>query len=141
MNADEFSKSLMELASHTEGSIEKVIRKACIDLYRAIVEKTPVDTGRAKASWGLSTTYADDVHDNPEGYSYNEIAEIINKHVSDFKFDVHDDEVIIYNNVEYISELEEGTSDQAPHGMVAVSLAEFTAFFNNALSKFGKDLT
>jgi hypothetical protein len=133
-NAADFSKSLLELADYTTGSVEKVIRKSCIDLYRAIVEKTPVDTGRAKASWGLSTNHAEDVQGDSGGYSFNEIEGIIKENVSDFKFDIHDDEVVIYNNLEYISELEDGTSQQAPTGMVAISLAEFTAFFNEALS-------
>ena len=132
-NAADFSKSLMALCSHVDGSIEKVIRKSCIDLYRRIVERTPVDTGRAKASWSISTVHADDVQHDPDGFSYNEIATIVNNNVSDFSVSVHDNQVVIYNNLEYISELENGTSDQAPTGMVAISLSEFTEHFNNAL--------
>lgn len=133
-NAADFSKSLLELADYTTGSVEKVIRKACIDLYRAIVEKTPVDTGRAKASWGLSTNHAEDIRNNPDGYTGSEIRQIVSENVSDFKVSIHDDTVTIYNNLEYIKYLEDGTSQQAPTGMVAISLAEFTAFFNEALS-------
>jgi len=33
--------------------------------------------------------------------------------------------ITIYNNLEYIEALENGHSQQAPAGMVAVSLAEF----------------
>ena len=138
-NAADFSRSLMAMSVYIDGSIEKVLRKACIDLYRAIAEKTPVDTGRAKASWSLSTHYADDKATEAE-YSYNEVKQIIKDNVSGFKFSVHDGQVVIYNNMEYIDILESGTgSEQAPNGMVSISLVEFTAFFNNALHELGGD--
>lgn len=131
-NAADFSKSLMSLADYVDGSFEKIIRKACIDLYRAIVEKWPVDTGRSKASWSISTHFTDDKAIEKE-YSFNEIESIINQNVSDFKLSLRDDQVIIYNNMEYAEELEAGSSRQAPSGAVSISLVEFTAFFNNAL--------
>lgn len=134
-NAVDFAKSVTALSEKLNDSVEKGIRKACIDLYRAIVEKTPVDTGRAKASWGLTTYHANDSKNDPDGYSINEIATIIDANVKGFDFSVHDDQVIIYNNLEYIEYLENGTSQQAPQGMVAISLSEFTAFFNNAIQK------
>ena len=134
-NAADFAKSVTALSEKLNDSVEKGIRKACIDLYRAIVEKTPVDTGRAKASWGLATYHTNDSKNDPDGYSFNEISGIVNQNVADFKFTVHDDQVIIYNNLEYIENLENGTSQQAPQGMVAISLSEFTAFFNNAIQK------
>ena len=130
-NAADFSNALTALADHTTGSIEKVIRKAFIDLYRSIVEKTPVDTGRAKASWGLSTHHTND--EASENMTPEEAVQVVSDNISDFTFKAQDDQVIIYNNLEYIEYLENGTSQQAPSGMVSLSLVEFTAFFNNAL--------
>lgn len=134
-NAAGFAKALEQLGEHVTGSVEKVIRKACIDLYRKIVERCPVDTGRAKSNWMISTT----VHDGTVGgeeFTANEIISIIESEISDFSFDIHDDVVIIYNNLEYIEQLENGTSTQAPAGMVSVSLVEFTDHFNRALAEF-----
>ena len=133
-NSAGFSKSLMAMMDYVDGSMEKIIRKACIDLYRRIVERTPVDTGRAKANWALSTSpdANPDIQD-PDGFSYNEIKSINDNEVSGFTFDLHDDVVWITNNLEYIEQLENETSVQAPAGMVAVSLAEFEAHFNNEL--------
>ncbi len=132
-NAADFAKALTAMADHVDGSIEKVIRKACIDLYRAIVEKTPVDTGRAKASWGLATYEANDTQGPRDGYTFNDINAFVEANISEFEFTIHDDKVIIYNNLEYIGHLENGTSQQAPAGMVSISLVEFETFFNNAL--------
>ena len=131
-NAAGFSRALMAMTDHIDGNILAVFRKTIIDLYRRLSELTPVDTGRAKASWGLSTTgYSTEA---PEGeYSYNEVEGVINGNISEFALTLHDDQVTIYNNLEYMEFLENGSSQQAPHGMVALSLAEFEAFFNAAI--------
>lgn len=133
-NAEDFSKSLMNMADYATKSMEAIIRKACIDLYSRIVERTPVDTGRAKANWQISTTDYGTEWNEKDGFIFNEIKSLIEGEIDDFTFDIHDGVVIIYNNLEYISELENGTSQQAPYGMVSLSLAEFTAHFNQALS-------
>ena len=135
VDAKEFSKALMDLSVYVNGEVAKVIRKACVDLYRRIVERTPVDTGRAKANWQLSTVSTSDKKDDIDGFSANEISSIINENASNLKVTVNTDKVVIYNNLEYMSYLERGDSKQAPQGMVAVSLAEFEQHFKKALSE------
>ena len=123
----------MALSDYATQGMEKIIRKACIDLYRRIAERTPVDTGRAKANWAISTVQAEPDRNDPDGYSFNEINSIIASEVSGFSFELSDGVVWINNNLEYIESLENGTSKQAPAGMVMVSLAEFETHFNSAL--------
>ncbi len=116
-NAKEFSKQLERLASFVEDAVvDKVIRKTCFDLYATIAERTPRDTGWAIANWSITA------HEpNTEVHS----ADRPLMTYSDFDYRVQDDKVTIYNNLEYIEALEDGHSQQAPAGMVAVSLAEF----------------
>ena len=133
-HAADFASSLLEFSAYVEGSFEKVLRKACIDLYRRIVERTPVDTGRAKAGWSFSTDDGSQDRDVAEkSYAGAELASIINQNVAGFRVDVRDSSVTIYNNVEYVSHLEYGTSKIAPAGMVSLSLVEFTSFFREEL--------
>ena len=128
-----FSRALMGLCDKVDGSIEAVIKKACFDLYARIVKRTPVDTGRAKASWGISTQFASDVLP-PGEYGDNPTVTMVGGAVGGlFDFSVHDEQVVIYNNLDYIEFLEAGSSAQAPSGMVAISLAEFEAHFQKAL--------
>lgn len=135
MNATEFAESLIKFADHTTGSIEKVIRKACIDLYRSIVRMTPVDTGRARSNWMISTTEDNRILvQNSEGTF--DVDSIISAEISNFSFGVHDSKIIIYNNLEYIEALESGSSSQAPAGMVAISITEFSNYFNEAVKEF-----
>ena len=141
-NAAAFSNALMGLAEFVDGSFEKVVRKTCFDLYTRIIKRTPVDTGRAKASWGIGTEHSDAVA--PKGeyavtdlehYSPSDISSAMTSSSGGFTFTVDDDQVIIYNNVEYIADLENGSSQQALSGMVALSLAEFTAHFEIEAAK------
>ena len=142
-DAAAFSKSLMGMAVYVEGSVERIIRKTCIGFYRSLIETTPVDTGRAKGSWGMTIDGPEnhELADSKESYSFNEISSVINTQISEFSVEVIGNEVIFYNNLEYIEFLEQGSSQQAPHGMVSTSMAAFTQFFNNAIRQFGGDIT
>ena len=141
-NAAAFSSALMDICNEVNGSVEAVIKKACFDLYARIIKRTPVDTGRAKASWGIGTEFSDAVA--PEGeysvtpkgqYAPSDISDLVTSATEGlFSFTVDDDQVVIYNNLEYIEALESGEgSDQAPQGMAAISLSEFEAHFREAL--------
>ncbi len=127
-----FSKALMALCDQADGSIEKVIRKACIDLYSSIVKRTPHDTRRAQVNWNIDTRPTEGVSEERE-CSAGELQAIIRENTTEFTFDIHDNAVYITNNLEYIEKLESGTSEQAPTGMVMVSLVEFETHFNNEL--------
>lgn len=132
-NAADFSKALMSVASTATENMEKVIRVSIVELYTSLVLKTPVDTGRAKASWTISTTGEAPPSPIKGDYAEGEIADIVVGHVSDFKITIADNTVSIINNLDYMEYLEDGTSQQAPYGMVALSLAEFEAYFNHRL--------
>jgi hypothetical protein len=129
-----FSAALMELCNEVDGSVVAVIKKACFDLYAQIVKRTPVDTGRAKGSWGIGVEHSDAVLP-PGEYGDNGVVQMVGDATDGvFSFNVNDEQVVIYNNLEYIEALESGHSAQAPSGMVAISLAEFEAHFRAALA-------
>lgn len=145
IDATSFSKSLLAMAVQVEGDMEKIIRKTCIDLYTRIVKRTPRDSGRAAASWGLSIGGGPPATLPPEeGWPKPEFSESVRnanitkyagQEIGGFSFDIHDNQIIITNNLEYIEYLEAGTSQQAPGpgAMVAVSMAEFDDIFRQNL--------
>lgn len=103
----------------------QVMLKISIDLWRKIVLKTPVDTGRARASWNHSAGYPDgsvpDEGDHSE-YKGNSVPS------PDVSIPSSGKSIHISSNLNYITFLEEGSpgpgSDQAPQGMVQVSIQE-----------------
>ena len=123
-NAVDFSRELDKLGAFVDKNYEAIVSKTVIDLFYAIVKRTPVDTGRAKANWFLGY--------DPD----NEIGKHDLNDALEFGYDPDKGVTIwIYNNLEYIIPLEEGWSDQAPRGMVSLSLTEFSKFLKDATKK------
>ena len=105
-----FELDLARFGQKALGNAEKVVRKISLDMHSRIVERTPVDTGRAKAGTHISIN-TQPAGENGPGESG----------INPFKLG---DTVIIYNNVEYIVPLEYGHSKQAPQGMFRISFNE-----------------
>ncbi len=136
-NEQEFKAKLTDFAKRVKIAPQKVVKKVAFQLFRRIIEKTPVDTGRARASWTIAIgSPSADVQ--PEGEyrsDANSLAVKANAVLAGYGADGHLPVVWIANNLPYIGELENGSSQQAPAGMVALSIAEETAAFNQAFEE------
>lgn len=129
-NADAFSKQLDRLAIYIGKNVELAIKKTCFDLYSKIVEESPFLTGRARANWNISVNDGEETHDRTDWQGrMKEVAD-------NFSHEVIGNEVIIYNNLEYIGPLEDGSSQQKPNGWIAVALSEFEQLLNQNLKRF-----
>lgn len=128
-NIHEFEADLARFAKLVEVDFGVVITRTALSLDRRIVQRTPVDTGRARASWFMSLDQPSS-EVQPPGFtaSGQQAGAVALSQAQDAVNQLEADpfrEVWISNNVEYISALENGHSQQqAPIGMVAVSLAE-----------------
>lgn len=80
----------------TPANVQAVFRKAVAKIFAAIQKRTPVDTGHARSGWKLEQVEATE---------------------TSLRFR-------IVNSVGYVIYLEFGWSDQAPAGMVRVTLLE-----------------
>lgn len=90
-----WNQDLTDFVEEVADAVDVSVRRVAQTAFERIVERTPVDTGLAKASWVLDMDTSDGIVD-----------------------------VEIYNDVPYIIFLEYGSSDQAPHGMVEITLQE-----------------
>ena len=133
-----FDGDIRELARQLDASVELVTRRIALQLFTGIVEKTPVDTGRARSNWGIGIGAP---APPPSGaITAEEEARIIRSGVNqpfssitaeaiqeanaallgvDGKQPVH-----ITNNLPYIIRLNEGHSQQAPAGFVEATVSE-----------------
>lgn len=114
-----FSDDLRKFAKKTNQSIDKTIRAATTSIFTAIVLRTPVDTGRARANWNYSTTSPDESVTDSTTYKPIKTKPGL-KH-------------ILTNNLPYIEVLENGSSKKAPSGMVKVTVTEFEAHLKRAV--------
>lgn len=124
-DAKQFGEALTDIVRlKTEEEALLLVRKAVIDLLVRIRENTPIDTGRAQASWqfGIGVEPEGKV---PEGDYKDKVAKIAAKTVEEIA-SAPAGEWFIANHLDYIEALEAGWSKQQPAGMVALALREFT---------------
>jgi hypothetical protein len=91
----EFTLAIERFKKKTEKALERAVDRVGARVFRGIVRRTPVLTGRARRGWETYTSRAGARR-----------------------------QVIIFNNVPYIGYLEFGTSRMAPVGMVTLTLAK-----------------
>jgi hypothetical protein len=118
-----FEADMAAFAKLVDVNQADVVQKITLDVFARIVgnyslHRHPVDTGRARAGWGLSMTTS--IEAPPPG-SYGpppmpDVAQLDGTKV-----------VYILNAVPYIEALEDGHSQQAPNGFVRLAIMEVEA--------------
>lgn len=107
-----------------------VCRKIAMDMFKEIVEATPVDKGMAINNWlpSLDTpaTGTIDTPDKTGTGSLNKARAVV------AQWNANDNSIFLVNNLPYIQTLENGSSKQAPAGMVTIAIARFEALVAEA---------
>lgn len=109
---------------------EEAVKKTATEVFSRIIQRTPVDTGRARANWTATIgnqTAATSEHVDPTGSGAIAVASAVVA-----GWDHERGSVWLSNNLPYIGRLEYGHSKQAPVGMVGVTVAEFGGIANEA---------
>lgn len=115
-----FAADLERYAIKTGRNVGKVFRGAVLQMSNAIIIKTPVDEGRARGNWqaSIGKPKTGEIDREGESGAMSEAASIAQT--------VQIGQVFyLSNNLPYIQPLEEGSSTQAPAGMLAVTVANF----------------
>lgn len=127
-NLAKFNAELIAAETKIKGDIKKFHQQVVAELFKRIVLRTPVDTGRARGNWqieigGPAQGILDVVDKSGDGTILKEISKLDD--IPPFSL-VH-----ISNNLEYISYLEhEKRSPQHPEGMVEISLTEMALWIS-----------
>lgn len=137
-NLDSFYLDLRKFSDLTETQHVQLLKKVALELLTRIVEKTPVDTGRARGNWQVAVNTGAGSADISRIDKSGEAEASLSQGTSvsiDAGYSALADlkpfsTIVIFNNVEYIVALEHGHSQrQAPQGMVALSIAEVESQF------------
>lgn len=131
-SAEKWEATLDELVKlKTEEEALLIFRKMVIDAFVRIVSRTPVDTGRARASWqfGVGSAPAGKVpegeYNNMKGKGRRAVRSAVIDELEKINDAPADRMWYIANNLEYIEALEAGHSAQTPpYGMVGLTLNE-----------------
>jgi hypothetical protein len=138
-----FSDQVKIFSNKALKNSDTVLRKVCLDLFRAVIQKTPVDTGRAKNNWFVGVNRR--VIAESLGFDKTPVGQIGSKNlqsiVTEVKKAKFGDTVSLMNSLPYILVLEYGGfplspkggrgktiggfSKQAPTGMVRITVEEY----------------
>lgn len=131
-----FAQDLARFEVKTEGQAAALVKKIVLELFIRVMKRTPVDTGNARVNWELgvdevgNTTATATLVEGPNQISQQAflvgLAELAR-----FK---PGQTIYITNNVEYIEELENGGSQQAPQGMVMLTAREFQSIVSEIIN-------
>lgn len=140
-----FSIPLAQLAEKMKLDLDTVVRKSTLEVFRGVVLKTPVDTGRARGNWNVAAG-APDTSTTPTANQARGMTEVA-KAASIAAGGI----VYLANSLPYIRPLEYGQypnppkggkgkttggfSRQAPQGMVRLTAIEFEAYVRRVLAK------
>lgn len=126
-----FSKNIGRFVTKATQAHDKITRAATLELFSGVVKATPVDTGRARGNWqtGVSQPPSGVVERLDETGS-KAIAEISEKTPPGAGQVTY-----LANNLPYIEELEEGSSRQAPEGMVRRNMDRVQKMVDAAIRK------
>ena len=119
---EQFCLSLKRWTKQLNNEIAPLfVRKIALDLLGRLTKKSPVDTGRFLANWMVGIGSPDETTtESTTNDAMERGAAVLTAYTSLQK-------VYISNNLPYATALEHGHSQKAPHGMVAVSIAEISA--------------
>jgi len=125
---ESFGKAILRRADEVQAHAPDIIRKATIASLNAITYATPVDEGRARANWNVSQGQPDlSLTESTDAES--SVSEGVSK-AQDYKSGLGAN--LITNNLEYIGALENGSSSQAPSGMIRFGVNAARKVFNSA---------
>ena len=124
-----FAESLAAFAEQTKEAIDDVFRDVVIEIGTSVIRLSPVDTGRFKGNWqftvGAPSNQSIDTFDKAgHGTIATLVAEVSKLEAGQVAY--------IVNNLVYGVPLEYGHSDQAPAGMVQITLARFQQIVEEA---------
>lgn len=126
---DSFVLDIQRFVDKAQGNLDLVVRKVALDLFKRVIMKSPVLTGRFRGNWQVS------IGSIPAGtLALNDktgTATIAK--VTAATMGLRAGQVItLVNNLAYANALEYGHSKQAPSGMVRLTVTEYGAVVNAA---------
>lgn len=114
--------SFNDIVHRVEGDIDFKVRALTLGIFGSIIKMTPVDTGRAKGNWQctIGSPASSETDTLGENAALTAMIQSVPRGAGQCVF--------LTNNLPYIRRLEyDAHSQQAPAGMVRISIARFVS--------------
>lgn len=132
-----FSLDLARWTDGVEARQDLVVRKVSLDLFSRIVLRSPVRTGRFRGNWQVTIG---SVPDNTIEINDVSGTATISKAASVSAGIKAGMTIYLTNNLPYGPKLETGYSQQAPAGMVAITVSEFQGVVSSAVDQAKREI-
>lgn len=124
-----FELQLRQFAEKYGEQGEEMVATVALEVFRRVVVRSPVDTGRFRANWQYGVDVATGkVFDSPAWTPQSPAPAPTEPEPARSLEIVH----VISNHLPYARRLEWGHSAQAPAGMVRITVAEFEGIVDKA---------
>lgn len=133
-----FKSDIDKIIAKTTDRLKKTVEGVRIEMSERVINRTPVDTGYARGNWQASIDYPIKSEitrfDTIAGFAPTDGDGISLRAASKVAEKDYDKTFFLTNSVPYIRNLEYFSgSNQAPHGMVRITVAEFEDILNEVL--------
>lgn len=119
-----FALDLSRMCAKAGGRVDVVVRKVIFELFRRVILRSPVDTGRFRGNWYVGIGAMNGATDDGTDKTGAATVSRVSSGVMTFPLG---QSIWLTNSLPYAQSLEYGYSKQAPAGMVRLSVAETTA--------------
>lgn len=131
LDVSSFLSSVESFSRKVEEETDQLVSTLFADLSAKVIEGTPVDTGRSRGNWYPSKDAPSSAYD--ENYFDPTAAKAVDR-AAVFSLGVKAGGIVwLSSSVPYIDKLENGSSRQAPLGMVSVSLASVSSKYGGVV--------
>ena len=121
-----FALDLERFQTKVTTNASAIIKKIVLEMFSRVIKRTPVDTGAAQNSWEIGVNAIPGGHEVILGGEFGQVSQgQLARGLEGFTSFSIGDTAYIVSGIEYIGFLEEGRSDQAPAGMVKITVREF----------------
>jgi len=118
----QFSAQVRRWSDKTQKKMDQAVRKITLDVFSNVILLSPVDTGRFRGNWQPAVGRAQGgiiEAVDPSGAVVTAKVQSATQNVK------AGDVIYMVNNLPYADRLENGWSNQAPNGMVALTVQRF----------------
>lgn len=131
-----FSLKIHKFVEKAGDNVKQVVRKAALDVTQQIMAKSPVDTGRFRANWNVAFGHVDTLTTPSTDKSGQKTVERVRIQLNGWDTPLGD--IFLTNSLPYAIPLEYGHSQQAPAGMVRVTVAAWNGIVEQAANEVPK---
>jgi len=131
-----FEQQLRAIEAKTLDKMERAARKITLDAFTEVILRSPVDKGRFRGNWQVAIGAVPDGTlelDDKTG------SITISKAAAEAQGLELGDIVYLANNLPYAQRLEDGWSQQAPEGMVKLTVQRFQQIADAVIRQIGSE--